>query len=564
MPTITFSLKDFQQLLGKKLTIAELEELLVLYAKAEVEGYDKSTGEVSVKLDDTNLPYVWCPEGLARFLKGILGMRKGAAKLKINSSSYKIIADDSVKKVRPFITAFVAKGNGKKLDDYLLKQLVQMQEKFCEGYGRRRQKVSVGLYSFKRIAFPVHYKAVVPESVRFAPLEFDKELNLKEILQRHPKGQQYGWILKDFAKYPLLLDDKGEVLSLPPIINSNFTGRLEVGDSELLFEATGTDEESINLAANIFAQNLTERGFQICAVAVKYDTRTVAAPEARTEKVRISQHEVEELTGLRLQPQEIKTLLQKAGYDIDGSYAVVPRYRGDIMHPADVAEDVAIAYGFGKIREEPLRSYTIGAKDKSAALINSLRKIVAGIGFQEVFSHILTGKNSLTSGVEKVIELENFMSETYSAVRNSLLPGLLDVLARNKHADYPQKVFEEGIVAARDGSKVREWHSLALASAHSKADFTEQKQHLTAILGSLGIQFTIQPAQHPAFLKGRVGDVVVNKKAVGVIGEISPAVLSKLGIEMPAAALELDLNLLFPQQVLIDLKPLSKKHRSYN
>ncbi len=520
--------------------------MLVLYAKAEVEGYNKPTGEVSVKLDDTNLPYLWCPEGLARFLKGILGMRKGAAKLKINSGSYKIIADDSVKKVRPFITAFVAKGSGGKLDDYLLKQLVQMQEKFCEGYGRRRQKVSIGLYSYKRIAFPVHYKAVVPESVRFAPLEFDNELNLKEILQRHPKGQQYGWILKDFVKYPLLLDDKGKVLSFPPIINSNFTGRLEAGDSELLFEATGTDEESINLAANIFAQNLAERGFQIYAVSVKCSTKTVAAPEAKTEKVKINPQEIEQLTGLKLKDAEIKQLLQKAGYDIDGSYAVVPRYRADIMHPADMIEDVAIAYGFGKIQEEQLRSYTIGAKDKSVASINSLRKIVAGIGFQEIFSHILTDKSSLIVA-EAAIELENSMSETYSAVRNSLLPGLLDVLSKNKHADYPQKVFEEGIVAALDDSKIREWHSLALVSAHSRADFTEQKQHLLAILGSLGIQFTIQPVQHPAFMKGRVGEISVNQRVVGIMGEISPAVLSKLGIEMPAAALELDLNLLSQQ-----------------
>ncbi|MBI2141235.1 phenylalanine--tRNA ligase subunit beta [Candidatus Woesearchaeota archaeon] len=548
MPTITFAFKDFQQLLGKKLTMAELEDLLVLYAKAEVENYDKKSGEISVKLDDTNLPYVWCPEGLARFLKGVSGMRKGAARLKVNGSSYKIIVDDSVKKARPFITAFVAKG--RKLDDYLLKQLVQMQEKFCEGYGRRRQKVSIGLYSYKRIAFPVHYKAVVPESVRFAPLEFDRKLNLREILQQHPKGRQYGWIIQNFPKYPLLLDDKGEVLSLPPIINSNFTGRLEVGDSELLFEATGTDEESTNLAANIFAQNMSERGFQIHAVAVKYSTRTVTAPEVKTEKARVSPQEVEQLTGLKLKDAEINQLLQRAGYDVEGGYAVVPRYRADIMHPADVIEDVAIAYGFGKIREEPLRSYTIGAKDKSAALINSLRKVVAGAGFQEIFSHILTDKKSLAAaaadaGKEKcVVELENPMSETYSAVRSSLLPGLLDVLSRNKHADYPQKVFEEGIVAARDGSKVREWHSLALVSAHSKADFTEQKQHLSAIFASLGTQFAIRPAEHAAFIRGRAGSIIVDKKILGIIGEISPAVLSRFGIEMPAAALELDLSLL--------------------
>ena len=573
MPTISFLFKDFQQLLERKVSLSEFDELASLYAKAEVENYDKRTDEISVKLDDTNLPYMWCPEGLARYLRGILGLQKGIAKLKANSSNFKILVDNSVKKVRPFITAFVAKG--KKLDDYLLKQLVQMQEKFCEGYGRRRQKVSIGLYSYKRITFPVHYKAVTPESVKFAPLEFEKELNLKEILQQHTKGQQYGWILEGFSKYPLLIDDNRKVLSLPPIINSNFTGRLEVGDSELLFEATGTDEESINLAANIFAQNLAERGFQIYTVDVKYDTKTVITPDARMEKVKINAREVEQLTGLPLNMQEVKALLQKAGYDVENGYAVVPHYRADIMHPVDVIEDVAIAYGFDKIPEEPLRSYTTGSKDKAVAAINSLRKVVSGMGFQEIFSHILTAKKSLISGIgveekdaaaaaKKIVELDNFMSETYSAVRDSLLPGLLDVLAKNKHADYPQKIFEEGIIAAREGGKVLESRSIALMSAHSKADFTEQKQHLSAILSSLGVQFTIKPAEHPAFIKGRVGEIIVNKtqigksrfsplagkatwEAVGIIGEISPAVLSSCGIEMPATGIELDLNALLLQ-----------------
>ncbi len=130
MPTISFSYKDFQQLLGKNLPIDKFEELALLYAKAEVENYDKATDELTVKLDDTNLPCLWCPEGLARHLKGIMGMQKGIAKLKVNSSNYVVIVDNSVKKVRPFITAFVAKG--KKLDDSMLKQLVPMHAKFCE------------------------------------------------------------------------------------------------------------------------------------------------------------------------------------------------------------------------------------------------------------------------------------------------------------------------------------------------------------------------------------------------------------------------------------------------
>ncbi len=575
MPNITFSYKDFQQLLGRKLEPDKFGELLLLYAKAELGKYDKVTGEVTVELDDTNMPYLWCPEGLARLFKGILGQQKGAPKAKTNSSSYRIIVEDSVKSVRPYITAFVAKGKNTgranvageatcfvsrrskldcaqspksdlRIDDYLLKQLIQLQEKFCDGYGRRRQKVSIGLYSHRRIAFPVHYKAVNPASVKFAPLDFDRKLNLNEILAQHPKGQQYGWILSGAEKYPLLVDDAGEVLSFPPIVNSNFTGKLEVGDTELLFEATGSDEESINLAANIFAQNLNERGFSIYSVTVSYKGRSVIAPAANKERMKISAREVEDLTGLKLKEPEIRSLLLRVGYDFAEGRAIVPPYRADIMHPVDIIEDVAIAYGFDRIAEEPLASYTVGAKDKGINTINSLRKAAVGMGFQEIFSHILTDKSALQG--ENIIELQNSMSETYSAVRNSLLPQLLDVLSKNKHSDYPQKIFEEGIIAAKEGNKAMERHSLAMMSAHSKADFTEMKQYVSSLLAASATLFEIRPAEHPAFIKGRAGSIIAGGKAIGLIGEISPAVLSKWGIEMPAAAAEISLDFFLLKQ----------------
>ncbi len=538
MPTITFSYPDFERLLGRKLPIDKFADMLLLYAKGELGKRD--AGEVTVELDDTNLPYLWCPEGLARLFRGMLGMRKGPAPLKIVRGSCKIIVDDSVKSVRPYITAFVAKG--KKIDDYTLRQMVQMQEKFCEGYGRRRQKVSIGLYSHRRISFPVHYKAVVPESVKFTPLEFTEKLDLRQILERHPKGRQYGWILKDAAAYPLLADDKGEVLSFPPIINSNFTGRLEVGDSELLFEATGTDEESISLAANIFAQNLSERGFEIHSAAITGKGKTARTPARPCEKMKITPDDVERLTGLRLTAQQINALLEKMGYSASGATVAIPHYRADIMHMFDIIEDVAIAYGFDRIEDQPLSSYTVGKKDPATAIVNPLRKAVSGMGFQEVFSHILTDKNALEG--KNAVELQNFMSETYSVVRNSLLPGLLDVLSRNKHADYPQKIFEEGIAAEREGSRVIERHMLAMASSHAKACFTEMKQSITSLLSIAGAQCAIQPAEHPLFMKGRAGSITVNGKAVGIIGEVSPSALEKWGIAMPVAAVELDLSFL--------------------
>ena len=284
MPTITFSLKDLQHLVGKKLSVEEVQEL-AHYGKGDFENYDEETDEVKIDFGDTNLPYLWSVEGFARLLKGILGIQKGIPEIKVHKGPYQVVVDKSILKYRPFIACFAAKGN--KVDDYLIKQLVQLQEKFCETYGRRRQKVSIGLYSYKRITFPVHYRAVDPLSIEFVPLEFKTKMNLKEILLEHPKGKEYAWILEGFGKYPVLMDDKNEVLSFIPIINSNSTGKLEVDDENIFFEATGTDEASVVLAANIFAYVLHDREFEIYSVEVNRNSEKITFPSIIQENIAI-------------------------------------------------------------------------------------------------------------------------------------------------------------------------------------------------------------------------------------------------------------------------------------
>ncbi len=544
MPTISFNYGDFQKLLGKKMALKQFEELAALYAKAEVEGYDGKTGEVRVELDDTNLPYLWCVEGLARLFRGATGKQKGLQKTNALKSNYRIIVDKSVRKIRPYIATFVAEG--KLIDENLLEQLIQLQEKFCEGYGRKRQKVSIGLYSHKKIKFPVHYKAAEPDSVSFAPLEMSGKLTLAQILEKHPKGKQYGWILKDFDRYPLLVDSNNEVLSLVPIINSNLTGKLVVGDSEMLFEATGTDFESVNLAANIFAQNLQERGFRIFEVVVEDGSKKMKMPFSFNEKIKLKKEDVKALTGLEMPESRIRQLLEKAGYGVSGSTVSVPDYRRDVLHEFDVIEDIAIMHGFNNIESSPMKSYTTGSSLEMAKFADRAREIAIGLGFQEIMSPILSNKEILYEKMNAedsgTIELENPMSETYAAVRSWLIPIMMEVLSKNKHVDYPQKIFEQGIASARKNSKIKENEKIAFAISHSKADFTEMKQALDAVMSSVGVKYTTEEIEHGSFVKGRSGEIKVNGRQVAIIGEISPEVLAKWGLEMPVAALEINLS----------------------
>ena len=546
MPTITFSLKDLQHLVEKKLTIEEIQEL-AHYGKGDFESYDRETDEVKIDFGDTNLPYLWSVEGFARLIKGILGMQKGISEIKVNKGPYQVIVDKSIIKYRPYIACFAAKG--KKVDDYLIKQIVQLQEKFCETYGRRRQKVSIGLYSYKRLAFPVHYKAVEPLAIEFVPLEFKAKMNLKEILAEHPKGKEYAWILEGFEKYPLLMDNKNEVMSFVPIINSNFTGKIEIGDEDLFFEATGTDEEAVNLAAVIFAYALFERGFEIYSVEVKYPNKKITSPNLEIETITIKNEQIKHLFGLELKENEIKLLLEKANFELENYKVKVPPYRKDILHPYDVIEDIGMMYGFDKIKELPLTTFTHGSTFKLNEFIDTVREIVVGLGYQEVMSPILTNKDFLYKKMNiddfGTIEIEDYMSETYSVVRSWTLPNLMEVFSKNKHVEFPQKIFEEGLVNIRKGDEIIEYNRIAIASSHYEANYTEMRQVLDLIMRLFSLHYDIEEAEHNSFIDGRCGRAIVKGKKVAYLGEILPIVLSNWGLEMPVVALELNLSELF-------------------
>jgi phenylalanyl-tRNA synthetase beta chain len=544
MPTISFQFDDLNSLVGKKITEKDLEEFMMYYAKGELESYDKKTGEVSVSLDDTNQPALWSVEGIARLFRHVLGIEKGIPPIEITKEGYVVEVSPSVKSVRPYISAFVFKG--KPLDDYLLKQLIQLQEKIAEAYGRKRQKLSIGLYPAGKIKFPIKYDTVAPNGIKFVPLEFSNALTPEEILEQHPKGKEYAWVLKGAKRYPILVDSNNEVLSMAPITNSDFTGKLEVGDREILFEVTGMDEDAVCLATNIFAQNLFERKYEIFSATISYSDKKVIAPHPFNEKIKITKDQVKQLLGLDLNEAEIKNLVEKAGYDFSNYVVSVPPYRADIMHPFDIVEDIAIMYNFKDIAPLPMKSYTVGCSRPEVQFADKLRELAVGLGCQEIISTVLSNTNALCTSMNipnsGTIEIENYMSETYSAVRSWLLPMLVEFLSKNKHVDYPQRIFEQGPVVEKRGSELVEVEKLAVAFAHTGADFTEIKQAMEALFRALGIEYFIKPEEHGSFIKGRCGRVYVNKKAVAYIGEISPAVLSAWGIEVPVAALEIDLS----------------------
>ncbi|MGH7168251.1 MAG: phenylalanine--tRNA ligase subunit beta [Nitrospiraceae bacterium] len=565
MPTISINRKDFEQLVGRPTIAAEQLDAWLPLVKAELKDQDSETGEVRLELHDSNRPDLWSCEGIARQIRIKL---QGAASAypffkSMPRPKRRIQVMQGLDRVRPYIAACTAVGYT--MTGEGLVQLLQTQEKLAEMFGRKRRTVSIGVYRLPHIVFPVTYALVKLDEVRFTPLGVEEKMSPREILAVHPKGLEYGPILAGHDRIPLLMDEEGQVLSLPPIINSREIGEVRVGDRELFVEVTGTDLLMVLLTLNILAVNLADRGATIEAVDVAYPYATELGKTLRTpfnfQKARsIPIKTIEDALGVSLGPDRIRQALLAYGYEASAtkdraSISVrIPPYRNDLMHPLDVVEDVAISRGYGEFTPIMPSQFTVGSLSRLEEVSDRIRDMMVGIGFQEIISNIMASRLELIdrmrlagSDWDRIVEVENVMSQSYACLRQWITPSLLRVEAASTRAFYPHRLFEVGEVAVLDATEetgTRTLMVLGALIAHANANFSEAHSCLDLLLFYLDRPYTLEPISHRSFLDGRAGRIVSNGRAVGLIGELHPEVLEQWQVSMPSVVFELEVDAL--------------------
>jgi phenylalanyl-tRNA synthetase beta chain len=562
MPTIDVDCAELERLLGWKWKddIEKLDEILAL-VKSEVKMYDEHEGIASIEIKDTNRPDLWSAEGLSRALRGFLKLENGLRSYGVDRSILDVNVSPQVSGIRPFICCSVVKKV--KLSDPIIRGLMRLQDKLDQTYGRNRRKTSIGIYDFDLISPPLKYDLVKPNEVSFVPLGFDERMKLAEILKFHPKGLEYGHIVAKHSMYPILVDSNLKVLSFPPIINSNDLGRVTEETENVLVEVTGTMHQTVLNTLNLVTLALIDHGGNAHAATVHYPddpfyaVKKVVTPDFSNSHMKLSVNYAEEILGLRLTSQRIANLLLEAGFGIESvnerSLSVlVPAYRVDVMHPVDLIEDVAIAYGYNNIKPLWRDLPTTGNVKPEQRFLDLAREFMVGLGFQEILTYTLTNPENLFEKMnrekKKIVEVSNPKVLTMSCLRNWLLPNLMEFFSNNQSVEFPQKIFELGKITLLDGTKetkTRDEEWLAAAITHPMAGFTEIKSCLDALFMNLGLSWQIERVGHPSFVEGRVGAALVNGSNVGVVGEVHPHVLEEWNLENPVAAFEVNIDAIF-------------------
>ena len=542
MPKIEIPLSDFLPL-AELANTDDLEKLLESL-KAELDGLYEKT--VKIELNDTNRPDLWTAEGVARGLR----CWKNGAESHLDSMSEPVVHIDvhsDLKEIRPFIAAFTAVGW--EVDEHGLESLITAQEKIASSFGKERKTAAIGFYPLDGISFPVSYSVTSPDT-SFQPLGEETEMTLQDVLTKTEAGIKYAGLLKDFQKYPILKDSSGSILSFPPVLNSQATGRVAPGHKSLFCEVTGTDWHTVNLTATILACNLEDRGAVISPVEIRYPHGEVTVtPILYSDTLSASFKEITEMIGSPAEELDIKALLSKMDYrDIeigdDFVTAVMPPYRRDGIHPRDLMEDIVIAIGLNNIEPILPSEYTVGSAAPVEILARSVRSLLVGAGCEEIMRPILTSFEKISTRTrtpEPPVRISNPMTAEYGVVSSTLLPALLEVESSSGHAAFPHKLFTVGEVLTRTSSSLCKTQ-VNLAVSTGDGDFGAVHSILGIICHLRGLDLSLAPRDDSRFIPGRSAAVIINGMEVGILGEFHPAVLEAWGIAVPVSGFELPLE----------------------
>ncbi|MBW6451327.1 MAG: phenylalanine--tRNA ligase subunit beta [DPANN group archaeon] len=546
MVTLDTQLSKIQKLLGKNITTKELEENLFNLGM-ELDDIDGDELKIDITAERPDMVSTY---GLARALKSYMSIETGLKEYKITKSGEKVIVDKSTKNVRPYTVAAIVKGL--EFDDKKIKELIWVQEKLHATFARGRKKAAIGIYPFEKIKLPIHYIAKDPKDIRFVPLESDKELNGYEILDKHPTGQKYAHLLREHKQYPIFIDSNNEILSMPPIINSQKRGRVTEDTKEIFIECSGSDLNALKVILNILVTIFSDMGGKIYSMDIEYADKTITTPDLTPETRKISVDYVNKLIGINIDAKKMKKYLEQMGYDvinIDKTILtiLIPPYRTDILHDVDIADDVARAYGFENIEMVIPLVVTTGGTTEESKLKETVQEQMIGFGYQESLTLVITNKeeqyNKMNISEQPHVNLGESTEKSFNMIRSWLIPSVLKSLSNNKHKEYPQKLFDIDYVIKPDvktDTRTKQRLHLAAVTAHSDSDYTEIKAVTERLLENIGIKYRFEECDKPYFMEGRGAKIIVDNKKIGIIGALHPKVISNWDIDVPVVVLELE------------------------
>lgn len=282
-------------------------------------------------------------------------------------------------------------------------------------------------------------------------------------------------------------------------------------------------------------------------------------------EILISAKKINRILGMEIPESEIVRIFRRLGFQVkedSGLLLVRPEaHRIDIQGPIDLVEEVVRVYGYDNIPSTlPLARTNTLKQGYPITLTEQVKALLTGLGLNEIVSYSFIDPKSyarLNVGFDASPSLKvlNPLSETQSVMRERLLPGIIEIAARNYKRQRRQiEIFEVGRVYHAEGERLpREDLRLGIFLLESTSkewygritnDFYTLKGIAERLLGRISNrELRFLPLESEgSFHPGRTAGICLDGKQIGVLGELHPQILEEYDIREKACYLELSLE----------------------
>lgn len=523
-----------------------------------------------------------CIEGIAQSLNEFLGNARTPI-YKTLPPKYTLTIKESTSAIRPYAGSAILRNINFTERSY--NSFIALQDKLHSNLCRHRTLVAMGTHDLDKLTPPFIYDARNPTSFEFTPLNQTKKMNGKEMMEFYENDKNLGKylnIIKDSPVYPLILDSRDQVGSMPPIINSDLS-KITLDTKNVFIDVTGTDRTKVETVVNTLVTMFSrycETPFEVEQVQIisEHNNESRLCPILENRKFPVEKSYINSILGLDLSDEEISKLLAKMSLNVINSEndiltVSIPPTRSDILHACDILEDAAIAYGYNNLAKTKIRSSALVAKPLPINKIGDISRLASSqSGWLEVMPLTLCSHDENFKFLNKVddgklvVKLANPKTAEYQVVRTSLLPGLLKTVRENQKHSMPIKVFEAGDIVLKDESLERRafnqknWAALYAGKASGF-------EYIQGLLGkimqtfrtpwiedgvsskNLGRGYWIQEnSSLKTYFPGRGADIFFRSKEgteavkIGEIGVLHPSVCNNFELPYAISAVEIDLT----------------------
>ena len=297
----------------------------------------------------------------------------------------------------------------------------------------------------------------------------------------------------------------------------------------------------------------------------------VVAKEKAPTCIKLEPQKINALLGTELEEDLMREILVSLGFILNGDDIYVPSWRGDVEHYSDIAEEVARFYGYNKIPCTLMRGETTrGGFSEQQRFDRAIGGAVRALGYDEIITYSFISptyydkiRMPKDSSLRNSLKILNPLGEDTSIMRTTILPSMLEIIARNhSYRNKSARLYELGkIYLPREDGLADEPKYLSLGAYGDGVDFFSFKGSIETLLHELRITDVkyVACTDNDSYHPGRCAKVYAGETYLGVFGQIHPLVAANYGMDTEVYTAELSFDAMYEKRGDIPVyQPLPK------